>query len=215
MLNKLRENEALQKVGSVLYYLLVILIVLILIVVLLQRVSKNNFAIGGIRIFNIVSESMVPKYNIGDILVAKTIDPSQIKVGDDIAYQGKVDTYDGKVITHQVIKIETENGKYKFHTKGIANDLEDPVITQDQVYGKIVYHTVILSLIGKTINNLFGFYFLIFVPLTILIIIKIRDIVIAIKERKEDDSEDDSKDSSKDNNTKEQNNKNDDSDDKE
>lgn len=185
----MKDNNALHIIGNILYYILVILIVAILLVVMLQRFSNNNIAIGGIRVFNIVSESMVPKYVIGDVLVAKSIAPSEIKVGDDISYIGKVDSFNGKIVTHQVIAVEQKNGEYVFHTKGIANDTEDPVVSQSQVYGKIVYHTKILSLISKIINNIYGFYFLVFVPITILILIKIRETYLSIKEKKEDNDE--------------------------
>lgn len=197
MLEKLKENKALKITGTVLYYMLVLLIVAVLAVVILQRVSKNNITIGGIRIFNIVSESMVPKYEIGDVLIAKSIDPKELKVGDDIAYQGEVGTFFGKVVTHQIIDIKEENGELKFTTKGIANEEADPEISSSQIYGKIVYHVKSLSLISKIINNIYGFYFLIFVPITILIIIKIRDIYVSIKERKEDDDEDEEEDENK------------------
>ena len=46
------------------------LVVLILIVVLFQRFTNNNASIGGIRVFNIVTESMLPEYKVGDILRA-------------------------------------------------------------------------------------------------------------------------------------------------
>lgn len=39
---------------------------------------------------------MVPKYNIGDVLVVKSIEPQNIKVGDDIAYIGQESTFNQK-----------------------------------------------------------------------------------------------------------------------
>ena len=189
MINKLRENKAIKIIGNILYYLLVIIVLLILAVILFQRVSNNNASIGGIRIFNIVTESMVPEYNVGDILVSKSIDPSKVKVGDDLVYLGNTGSFQDKIITHRVIAIEQgEDGKYLFHTQGIANPEPDPVVSEDQIYGTIIYKTVILSFISKIINNLFGFYFLIFVPLTVLIIVKI------IKIHGEKDDEDDEED---------------------
>ena len=74
-MKKLLENKALKIIGNILYYLLVILVVMILAVVLLQRVTNNNISLAGIRVFNIVTESMVPKYQVGDILISKTIEP--------------------------------------------------------------------------------------------------------------------------------------------
>lgn len=200
MLNKIRNNKALKIIGNILYYLLVIFIVLILLVVILQRVTKNNASIGGIRIFNIVTESMVPEYKVGDILISKSTSLDKIKVGDDIVYLGNKDTFTGKVVTHRVIDIEkNEDGTYLFHTKGIANTAEDPVVSGSQVYGVIIYKTVILSFISKIINNLYGFYFLIFTPLTILIVVKIIKIYQERKydEESENEEEDISEEESK------------------
>ena len=187
MFEKIRENKALKIIGKVLYYILFVLVIILLLIVVVQRVTKNNISIGGIRIFNIVTESMVPKYEVGDILVAKSVDPSQIKVGDDVVYLGNKDTFVGKVVTHQVIAINEENGKYTFHTKGIANDIEDPEVSEDQIYGVIVYKTHILSFSAKISNNLQLFFFLIFIPAALLIVIKIFNI---IREKDDDEEED-------------------------
>ena len=188
MSKKIGDNKALKIIGNILYYMLVVLVLLILLVVLLQRFTHNNASIGGIRIFNIVTESMVPEYQVGDILISKSIDPSKIEIGDDVVYMGEVGSFQGKIITHRVIDIEKDGDYYKFHTKGIANEYEDPaVVTADQIYGTIIYKTHILSFISKIINNLYGFYFLIFIPLAVLIIVKI---VKIHREKYEEDDDD-------------------------
>lgn len=177
-------------IGNILYYLLVVVILMILAVVLIQRISNNNLSLAGIKIFNIVTESMVPKYEVGDILISKTVDPSQVKVGDDLVYLGQEGSFADKIVTHQVIAIDkTETGEYEFHTKGIANEQEDPIVSQSQIYGIIIYKTHILSLISKIINNIYGFYFLIFLPLTLLIIIKIIKVYNEYKQDKEEQAE--------------------------
>ena len=185
MLNKIKNNKALKIIGNIIYYILLALVILILAVVILQRVSKNNASIGGIRIFNIVTESMFPEYQIGDVLISKKIEPSKIKVGDDLVYLGTEQGFAGRVVTHRVVDIEESDGKYRFHTKGLANEVEDPVVQENQIYGIVIYKTYILSFITKIINNIYGFYFLIFIPLTILIIVKF---VKIRNEKKKDDS---------------------------
>lgn len=192
MSKKIGDNKALKIIGNILYYMLVVLVLLILLVVLLQRFTQNNASIGGIRIFNIVTESMVPEYKVGDILISKSIDPSKIEIGDDVVYMGEVGSFQGKIITHRVIDIEKDGDNYKFHTKGIANEYEDPaVVSEDQIYGTIIYKTHILSFISKIINNLYGFYFLIFIPLAVLIIVKI--VKIHREKYEEDDDDEDEK----------------------
>lgn len=189
MLKKIKENKVLRAIYNILYTILLILVIAILIVVTLQRVSNNNITIAGIRMFNIVTESMVPKYVVGDILISKSINPEDIKIGDDIVYVGKEGSFNGKIVTHQVIDIENENGVYKFHTKGIANEIEDPVVDQEQVYGKVIYKIYSLSFISKIINNLYAFYFVIFVPIVLLIFWEIVKIISRSREDDEDETE--------------------------
>ena len=148
--------------------------------------SNNSLSLGGFRIFNIVTGSMLPKYEVGDVLVSKTIEPSEIKVGDDVVYQGREGTFAGKIVTHQVIDIEEENGVYKFHTKGIANQEEDPIVSQEQISGKIIYKVQSLSYISKIVNNLYSMYFVIFIPMAVLVFIEIRRTAKDIKESKEE-----------------------------
>jgi signal peptidase len=184
MFKKIKNNKILNLIGNILYTLLVLLVVLILITVVLQRASNNNLSLGGYRIFNIVTGSMFPKYEVGDVLVSKTISPSEIKKEDDITYLGKEGDFAGKIVTHQVIDIENENGNYKFHTKGLANTEEDPIVGQDQVVGKIIYKVKTLSVISKIIQNLYSLYFVIFIPVALLVFIEIRRIIIDLIEDK-------------------------------
>lgn len=180
MLKKITENPVLKLINNIIYVILFLIVASVLFVVILQRASNNAIALGGVRVFNIISKSMIPKYNIGDVLVVKSIEPQNIKVGDDIAYIGQESTFNQKIVTHQVIKIDYENGEYIFHTKGIANILEDPLVHQNQVFGKVVYKIWILSFISKILSNVYVVFFGIFVPIVVLIfwtILKLKGLV--------------------------------------
>ena len=190
-INEVKENKIFKIVYNIIYYTLFALVALMLIVVLLQRVSNNSLSLGGVRIFNIVTKSMVPKYVVGDVLLSKEIPPSQLKVGDDVVYLGEKSDFAGKYVTHQIIKIDNNaDGTYKFHTKGIANELEDPIVNQNQIKGIIIYKIVILSFISSIINNLYSMYFVIFIPVAIIIFMNILKITSNIKEDKENKEED-------------------------
>ncbi len=180
MLKKITENPVLKLINNIVYVILFLIVASVLFIVILQRASNNAIALGGVRVFNIISESMIPKYNIGDVLVVKSIEPQNIKVGDDIAYIGQESTFNQKIVTHQVIKIDYENGEYIFHTKGIANILEDPLVHQNQVFGKVVYKIWILSFISKILSNVYVVFFGIFVSIVVLIfwtILKLKGLV--------------------------------------
>ena len=153
-------------------WVLTILILIVLVAVVTQRLSNNKISFFGYGVYTIVSESMKPEYEIGDMLLAKAVDKKDIRVGDDIVYLGKVDTYENKVVTHRVIKIDN-----MIHTKGISNDIEDPPIEYEQVYGKVVSKFVVLSAFSKLMNNSAMFYIIIFVPFTLLVFFDINGII--------------------------------------
>ena len=190
-LQELKENIALKIIGKILYILLFIFVILMLIIVILQRATDNSVSLGGYRIFTVATGSMIPVYEVGDILIAKEIKPEEIKVDDDLVYKGKEGTFKDKVVTHRVISINEENETYKIITKGVANTEQDPEITQDQVFGKVIYQVKSLSFISKMISNIYVFYFLIFIPIAFIIFKQIKNIVESYKENNEEEEEDD------------------------
>lgn len=192
-LKKIKENKILKTIGNILYTLLFILVVLMLLVVVMQRATNNTIAVGGFRMFSVATGSMIPVYEVGDVLISKEIDGEDIKVGDDLIYQGKKGSFAGKIVTHRVISIEKqEDGNYKIITQGVANNAADPEIDQTQVYGKVICNVKILGLIGKLVRNVYTFYFILLIPVAVLIVKNVRNIMNFDKE--EECDEDDCKD---------------------
>lgn len=177
MINKIKNNKALKIITGLIKAIVSIIIILIVAVIIVQRVTNNKLNLAGYGLYTVVTPSMVPKYNIGDMIIAKQKDPDTIKVGDDVVYQGEVDSYKDKIVTHQVIEIEQTNEGKIFHTKGIANPLEDPTIKSNQIYGVVLTKSVILSFLSKIINSTYGFYFLIFVPIVIIVFLEVIDAI--------------------------------------
>ena len=171
-------------IGNLIYYTVFLFVLLVLALVAVQRFSDNEIALGGYRMFNIITESMEPDYMVGDVLISKEIEPEDIKIGDDVVYKGKERPFKDMIVTHRVIDLNLEeDGTYSFLTKGIANDVDDPIISEDQVFGKIIYKVQSFSILSKAINNMYVFFFVIFIPVVLLVSIKI---IQVRHERKED-----------------------------
>lgn len=153
------------------------LIILIFSIIFVQRISNNKVTLGGYSMFTVITESMLPKYEVGDMLLAKKTPYNSIQKGDDLVYMGASGTFDGKIVTHQVIGIDEVNGKYQFHTKGLANTIEDPVVSSEQVYGVVVMKCNVMSFLSKIVNNIYGFYFIVFIPFAIMIFLEIIDLI--------------------------------------
>ena len=140
--------------------LITVFLLVVLSIVVLQKLSKNKITLGNIYIFQVVSESMLPEYYVGDIIVVRKTDVNDLKIGDDITYLGSASSVNGLTITHRIVDIEDKDGKKFFVTKGVSNFIEDPVITGDNIYGKVIYHTVLFSFVGRLMTNIYIYYFL-------------------------------------------------------
>jgi signal peptidase len=184
-LKKLKENKIYQIIRKILKVFIVIVLLGFVLVVFLQRFSDNKISFFNYRMFTVISGSMEPKYKIGDVLIAKDVEASKIKVGDAISYEGKSGTFINKVITHEVIGIEKdETGKYVFRTKGLANIIEDPIVSEDQLYGVIIYKEPLLSAIYKIIQTNMGFYLFIIVPIMYIVGSEIISVLLEKEEKR-------------------------------
>jgi signal peptidase len=152
-------------VGKVVKFICIIMAVMILSIIAVQRFSDNKVNLFGYGVYTIVTQSMIPEYDVGDMIFAKKVEKIDLNVGDDIVYQGKKGDFKDKVVTHRIVKKTFST----LTTKGIANSVEDPEITYDQVYGKVMYKFGLLSLFSKLMNDSILFYFIVFVPFTIII----------------------------------------------
>ena len=174
-MNKIREfkkkleNNIFLKITKMIVY---IVICLLLFVIIVQRFSNNSVSVGGIRIFTVASGSMVPEYNIGDILVSKKVDAENIDIGDNVTYMGEKGALKGLIITHKVIKKETKDNNTCYITKGVANSVADPEIIYDQIFGKVIYKSTLLSMFGKLLNNKI-IYYLVFMLVAVVISIEV------------------------------------------
>ena len=166
-----------KKIGKILYKIMAGFAIFIMIWAVAQKATDNKFSIGGIKIFTVITGSMIPVYNIGDIIIVREVGAEELKVNDDIVYKGEKGSVRNKTITHRIIKIDKkEDGNYKIVTKGVANTGRDPEINQNQVIGKVIGKVPIINWILRVITNI---YVWMFVPVVILIknnIKKIRDI---------------------------------------
>jgi hypothetical protein len=71
-----------------------------------------------------------------------------------------------------------------FHSKGIANLIEDPVVHEDQLYGVVVYKTKLLSSVRKIISTDTGMLVFIIIPIVYIIVSEMIAILIEKEEKR-------------------------------
>lgn len=159
-------NKVLNFIKKIITVLMAVILIVLSAFAIVQKTSDNRGSIAGIKLFTVISGSMIPVYEIGDVLIVKDIKPEELKVGDDIVYKGEKGSYRNKTITHRIVALTEEKGNYTIITKGVNNRGQDPQINQTQVYGKVIGQISIVSFILKIITNI---YVWILIPAIILI----------------------------------------------
>lgn len=158
-----------KKIWKALGIIITTLIVFISLIIVIQRVTDNEQAFLGFRLFRVQTGSMIPKYQIGDVILVKEKNTDKIKVGEDVTYLGTSGQMKGKLVTHRVIAIEEIDGKKAFHTQGIANSKEDPIVYAEQINGIVLGRVSVLTWICNGLTNKYVFYFCGIIPITIYI----------------------------------------------
>lgn len=138
----------------------------------------------GYRVFNIVSGSMRPLYNVGDLIYVKDTDPADVQVGDVITF---VLNEDLVVATHRVVRIDEEN--QRFYTKGDANDTadSDPVHFKNLI-GIPDFKIPLLGYVSDFIQNPPGMYITIAAGAVMIILVFLPDF-LPKKKKEEEESE--------------------------
>lgn len=160
------------KFWSVVSTVLVILIVLFAIFLMGSRLL-------GFRVFNVISGSMAPQFNVGDLIYVKTVDPEEVKVGDPITF---VLNEDLVVATHRVVRIDEEN--HRFYTKGDANDTIDSTpVHYKNLVGIPQFKIPMLGYVSDFIQNPPGMYITIGVCAVLIFLVFLPDIISKKKKK--------------------------------
>lgn len=172
-MRKVLDNKIFQFIYKALKTIFVLILVLYVAILIIQRLS-NNSSIFGFRVFTVATSSMEPVYEVGDVILVHEEDFKSLKVGDDVTYIGTVSDFKDRIVTHRIISKDEKNNTLR--TKGVANEEADPTIESSQLYGKVTYRFIVISLITHLLRTKIGFYFLIFLPLVLVAFLEIADI---------------------------------------
>lgn len=187
-MKKIFDNKILKFIYNFIKTIIWIVLFAIVVVVFIQRFFDNDkVSINGMRIFNVATGSMYPEYKIGDIIITKEVPVNDIKVGDNVTYLGEKYDFAGLIVTHKVVDKEEKDGEVLFTTKGVASEVEDPKITYSQIYGKVIYRTVVLSYLSKLLTNKYAYY-IIFMVIGVITSIEISSSIVANRQCDEEDS---------------------------
>lgn len=132
-----KQGGALQTVLNILGVVLCVLFIPIIIlnVVMIVRSYTDPDSIPSVFGYSpviVLSGSMSPEFEAGEMIVIQKTDPDTLKVNDVICFMAEE-----TAITHRIMEVQQQDGSVLYVTKGDANNTEDITpVTPGQVQGK-------------------------------------------------------------------------------
>lgn len=128
-------HKAMTVVGIILCVILAPILVMNLVLLIKGYSSDEVPSIGGHMPLIVLTDSMFPEIQSGDLIICKTVQPDEVQVGDVIAFFDPAGS-GTTVVSHRVTKVYQENGMLCWNTKGDNNNTEDSLpVTQEDLVG--------------------------------------------------------------------------------
>ena len=151
--------------------------------------------VAGYSVMSVLTGSMEPNYNIGDIVIVKKTNIDELENKDVITFYSKDPDMEGQIVTHRIVDITEENGHRLFETKGDNNKIADiEKIEEDDIIGKVEGR---IPYVGKATTfmqtNRIAFFLIVILPMLVIMGMEIKDIIVIARSGDEDESEEDNK----------------------
>lgn len=165
-----------KKVWNIVSTVLVVLMVLCAVFLMGSRLL-------GYQCFTVISGSMAPKYNVGDLIYVKEVDVNSIEVGDDITFLMNEEL---KIATHRVIDIDTE--KQCFYTQGLTNNTVDDPVHFNNVIGVPQFSIPKLGYVSNFVQNPPGLYYTLGIGALLILAVFLPDMLGKGKKKEEEEA---------------------------
>lgn len=176
-----------QKLINIFKYVLIGVLTFVLIYFILTIINARSNpdkikSIMGYIPMTVVTGSMKPELNPGDLIVVKEINLNSINCNDIITFRFN----DNRIITHRAVEILNDSGELKIRTKGDANDEADNwQVSQKNIIGKVSFKMPLFGYFVKLMASWKGFVIILVIPLLILISGELREVLLDNSKKQE------------------------------
>ena len=124
-------HKAFTVIGTILCIILTPVLIINLTLIAKSYINQDEVpSVGGWLPLIVLTDSMQPEIDGGDLIICHTIEAEEIKTGDVIAFFDPAGN-GTSIVTHRVIEIVEENGELSFRTKGDNNNAEDKLLVSE------------------------------------------------------------------------------------
>ena len=141
---------------------------------LFARVRGDSPQLFGVSSYVIVSDSMSPKINAGDLVVIRRADSTRLDVGDIITFRSTDPRTFGETITHQIHAFDVEGNERAIITKGINLDSVDPTpVVPGNIKGLYWFRLPAVGYVVQFVQSDVGFLSLFVLPISAFIVFEV------------------------------------------
>lgn len=94
-------------------------------IVVITNASKAGNSIFGYTFLQVLSDSMSPEFERGDVIVAQSYNGETLSVGDVVVFVAPSGANQGKTVTHRIVEVMNDGENVKYRTKGDAAQFAD------------------------------------------------------------------------------------------
>ena len=174
------------KVISIVATVLLVLATALCFTVIHQTRDKGYVSLGGHSFFKVVTGSMSPEIEVGELIRTEKVRIEQIEIGDIVSFISVSPRTKGLIITHRVIDIETgDDGEIMLVTKGDANlPVDTEPVTESNYIGMVVWSSGgrnLMEAIHSFLTNKSAFLICVVAPCLLIFGFVFKDNVSKIK----------------------------------
>lgn len=122
------KNKTLTIIGTILCVILLPILLLNVTLIAKSYINADEVpSVGGKFPMIVLTDSMYPVIESGDLIICNVAEADEIKVDDVISFYDPMGS-GTSVVTHRVLEIVDDNGEIAFRTKGDNNNAEDTAL---------------------------------------------------------------------------------------
>ena len=126
------KDKILTVIGTIMCVILVPILLINLTLIAKSYLNKDEVPnVGGYLPLIVLTDSMHPEIESGDLIICHTIEGDEVKEKDVIAFFDPAGN-GSTIVTHRVIEIINKDGDLEFRTKGDFNNTEDKMLVPEE-----------------------------------------------------------------------------------
>ena len=120
-------HKILTVIGTILCIILIPILVINCILIVKSYTSDEVPSVAGTLPLIVLTDSMYPVIESGDLIICHTAEPEEIQVNDVICYFDPAGN-GSSIVTHRVMEVTEQNGQIAWKTRGDNNNTEDRLL---------------------------------------------------------------------------------------